>query len=573
MRKLPLLLLIFLLFPAVAMPAGKFRAKSEMLNPAQVAEPHPEKGDVSLPMPGGLMMTFRPVCLPASGYLDASELQQGVPFSAVNQSDSGDRAQYAEQMRVDSLSAPLELKDIPAAWGTDVMDYIRQTPACMASSKSGVMPFIYLLGKYEVSRGQWRAVMDRGQNFTLQPDDYLPQNGISWFDAMEFTRRYTEWLMERKPEYLPYFQQENRYGFIRLPSEAEWEYAARGGHKASPAQRSQTSLQPIPEGADYKDYIISRLYDSTLAAPAPIGSRKPNPLGIYDMLGNCSEMLFSPFQLVNAGKLCGGYGGFVIKGGSWRATSEEELHPGHRVEAAWYVDGKAQTRDDLGFRVALGTILTPRDRRKSLYEEWKNSAAPKAAQAAPGDDVRSAIRLAARETENQELRKKLAQADSIASLYHAKVNENEARMIRETLLGALFSLETIANYASRCYQLVCLMDTYGELSENRRQSNQQELQKMQKDVRGFTEGIKSALFYYLGMMREARRFSAERLEPQLEKVALQFAHDDGFSRSMTRRAMALRRHLSRPEARPLSEGEALADILPDWLLKKINPYW
>lgn len=573
MRKCIIICLFFLLISANSKAAIIFHAKSEMLNPKQVSDPHPAKGDVVLPMPGGLNMTLRPVCLPAAGYLDASEMQQGVQFSAESQSYSSDRSQYAEQMHSHSLSAPFELNDIPIAWGNDVLEYIKMTPACMASGKNGIRPFMYFLGKYEISRGQWRAVMEQDKNFTLEPDDYLPKNNISWFDVMEFTRRYSEWLMQNKPEFLPFFKQEKRHAFIRLPSEGEWEYAARGGHSASPAERSRTTLHPIPQGADYRNYIVSRLHDSTLVAPSPIGSRKPNGLGLYDMLGNCSEMILSPFQLVSGGKLTGCYGGFVIKGGSWRAANEDELHPGHRLEAAWYVDGKAQARDDMGFRIALGSILTPKDRRKNLFEEWKSNTSPKAAQGNAGDDVRSAIRIAANETENAELKRKLAQAESIASAYHEKVNENENRMIRETLLGALFSLETIANYASRCYQLICLMDAYGTLSEQKQAAQKQEIDKMQKEIKGFIEGIQNALFYYMGMMREAKRFSNDRLFPQLEKVSLQFAHDDGFSRSMNRRIKALKKHLEKPSQNSFGEKEALKDILPEWLLKKVNPYW
>ena len=96
---------------------------------------------------------------------------------------------------------------------------------------------------------------------------------------------------------------------------------------------------------------------------------------------------------------------------------------------------------------------------------------------------------------------------------------------------------------------------------------------MEKDVRGFTEGIQSALFYYLSMVKECRRFDRSRLFPQLEKVSLQFAHDDGFSRSMSRRVQVLKKHLVRNETTPLEEREALVDILPDWLLKKLTLYW
>lgn len=574
-----LALCLALFFASDAGAAITFKSKSAMLTREQVSEPNPAPGDVLLPMPGGLSMTFRAVCIPASGYLDATEVQQGVESTLPAEraaENAGDRGQYAEQRHMLSLSAPFELKNIPAAWGNGILEYLRQDPALATSENSGIKPYVYFIGKYEISRAQWYAVMEppaEGAPFSLEADDYLPMTGISWFDVQDFTRRYSEWLMQHRPEYLPYFAQEKRSSFIRLPSEAEWEFAARGGHKVSPAERGRTTLHPIPEGADYREYITAQVYDPSLRGLAPIGTRKPNPLGLYDMLGNCSEMILSPFRLVAGGKQIGGYGGFVIKGGSWRATLLEELHPGHRLEAAYYVDGKAQARDDMGFRVVLGSILTPKERRNDLFAEWKHRTTPKAAQATVNDDARVIIREVAVAVEDPALKKRLKQAEATASLYHEKVNESEERMMRETLVGALFSLETIANYGSRGFQLASLLEAYDGLSRKASSDHHTEKAKMEKDVRGFAEGIQSALFYYLSMVRECRRFDSARLFPQLEKVSLQFAHDDGFSRSMTRRVQVLKKHLARTNAISLEEKEALADILPDWLLKKLNPYW
>ena len=579
MPRLVLILCLAFFFASDADAAITFKSKSAMLTREQVSEPKPAPGDVLLPMPGGLSLTLRAVCIPASGYLDATEVQQGVQStfpSETSDETSGDRGQYAEQRHILSLSAPFELEDIPSAWGNDILEFLQKDLAVAISGDSGIKPYIYFIGKYEITRAQWRAVMEppvEGTPFSIEEDDYLPITGISWFDVQDFTRRYSEWLMQHKPEYLPYFSQEKRSSFIRLPSEAEWEFAARGGHRVSPAERSRTTLHPIPEGTDYREYITAQLYDPSLRGLAPIGSRKPNPLGLYDMLGNCSEMILSPFRLVAGGKQIGGYGGFVIKGGSWRATMLEELHPGHRLEAAYYVDGKAQVRDDMGLRIVLGSILTPKERRDELFEEWKSRTTPKAAQATTDDDARVIIREVAVAVEDPVLKKRLEQAEATASLYHEKVNESEERMMRETLVGALFSLETIANYGSRGFQLVSLLEAYDGLSREVSGDHDEEKTKMEKDVRGFTEGIQSALFYYLSMVKECRRFDRSRLFPQLEKVSLQFAHDDGFSRSMSRRVQVLKKHLVRNETTPLEEREALVDILPDWLLKKLTLYW
>ena len=215
MPRLVLILCLAFFFASDADAAITFKSKSAMLTREQVSEPKPAPGDVLLPMPGGLSLTLRAVCIPASGYLDATEVQQGVQStfpSETSDETSGDRGQYAEQRHILSLSAPFELEDIPSAWGNDILEFLQKDLAVAISGDSGIKPYIYFIGKYEITRAQWRAVMEppvEGTPFSIEEDDYLPITGISWFDVQDFTRRYSEWLMQHKPEYLPYFSQEN----------------------------------------------------------------------------------------------------------------------------------------------------------------------------------------------------------------------------------------------------------------------------------------------------------------------------------------------------------------------------
>lgn len=546
----------------------RLTGKSDVPTPERISNPRPEPGDILLPMPGGLRMALRPVCVPASGRLEEVSLPFGIVGASQEDGDAISEA-WTDRRYTAPLNGSFDPGDIPAAW-EGLREWIAADPAAGAQGREGIRSFLYFIGKYEVTRGQWRAVMETDGPFTPRAGDDRPMTDISWFEATEFSRRYSEWLMSGHPEVLPFFRQERRSAFIRLPTEAEWEFAARGGHRVSPAERERTRLHPAPQDADMGEYIIAAQYDSTLTGPAAVGSRKANPLGLFDILGNCAEMVQTPFQMVASGRLLGSQGGFVIKGGSWRAHSASHLHPGRRIEADYYVDGRAHRRDDLGFRVSLGSILSPKDRKPELQEEWERKSAPQAAGGGPDQDVRVVIREVVREVESPELRRRLAEAEDIASRYHAQVNAGEERMIRETLLGAAFSLETIANYASRCHQLIRLMDARSALASGERKETD-----ILKEIRGFVLGMRGALHYYRGMLASISGTDERRILRQMEALRVQFAHDDGFSRSMGRRLDALRRHvdagLIRGVRRP--DEQDLRDLLPDWLMTRLMEYW
>ena len=549
--------------------ALRLTGKSEAPSLERISNPQPMQGDIVLPMPGGLSMVLRAICLPATGFLDDSVLKFGVmsPEGEDNASIA-----WADRQYKASLLAPFAIEDIPKQWDKSIVQEAIVDHSSSAKKTTGLQTFFYFIGKYEVTQGQWRAVMETPITFKPIPGDDRPITNISWFEALDFTRRYSEWLMQNYPESLPVFHEEKRSSFVRLPTETEWEYAARGGHKVAEVERERTRLHPIPSNANMSEYVIAAQYDNTLSNLAAIGTRKPNPLGLFDMLGNCAEMVQTPFQLVSAGHLIGNQGGFVIKGGSWRAFSEASLHPGRRIEAAYYIDGTAQRRDDLGFRISLGTILMPKDRYASLENEWDNLSSPKANKNGTQEDVRVLIREVVKEVESPSLRRRLVEAEQVASRYHAQVNLSEQQMTHEMLLGAAFSLETLANYAARCFQLIRLMDAQSALNTAEKAEYASKINKMTSDIDGFVKGMQGALYYYQSMLATAKDMDRRMLSQQIEKLKLQFAYQDGFSRSMGRRLAVLEKHLGK-SIQNYTEWQYLEDILPDWLLKRIKIYW
>ena len=113
----------------------------------------------------------------------------------------------------------------------------------------------FWMGKYEVTQAEYNRVM--GTNPSYFKCDGCPVENVSWEDAAEYARRVGG----------------------RLPTEAEWEYAARGGNKSRGYQYSGSNN--LDEVGWYENNSGGETH--------PVGQKKPNELGLYDMTGNVGE--------------------------------------------------------------------------------------------------------------------------------------------------------------------------------------------------------------------------------------------------------------------------------------------
>jgi hypothetical protein len=296
--------------------------------------PNPSKTDFSLPMPCGGKMILRHVCVPAGGYFADLPFEMGC-------NDCGRlKNSYMEGKRWSAVSGPFTLEDLPAAWRVQLENAIAYDDGrCPEPGDTNISAFYYFIGKYEVTNFQWKAVMNAACSGTepqFSADDPRPKTDISWFEAVEFTRKYTEWLIKNVPEYLPRFSNE-RFGYLRLPTEAEWEYAARGGHMVTESQLNDEEFFPLND-RPYQDFAV--FTDPDTAKPqqklAWIGSKCANPIGLFDTAGNVAEMVLDPFHFSISFRLHGAAGGFIIKGGSFR-KSLVEIMPGRREEQPFFL--------------------------------------------------------------------------------------------------------------------------------------------------------------------------------------------------------------------------------------------
>jgi formylglycine-generating enzyme required for sulfatase activity len=217
--------------------------------------------------------------------------------------------------------------------------FFAEAPAHLVRIQSG-----YLLGRYPITQAQWLAVMgDNPSNFRDSPE--RPVDSVSWEQASEFCRRLSDRCKHR----------------MRLPSEAEWEYACRSG---TSGEFFFGPCGPFLDDSEVPGDVRQALCEyawfdlNSGEGSRPVGLKRSNPWGLHDMLGNvwewCADVWHSD------------YVGAPDDGGPWLLGADRQPRRCLRG-GAWDMnafrcrspyrsyDHKGQATNRFGFRVAVDT--------------------------------------------------------------------------------------------------------------------------------------------------------------------------------------------------------------------------
>jgi formylglycine-generating enzyme required for sulfatase activity len=230
---------------------------------------------------------------------------------------------------------PLDMKFVPLPKGTFYMGG--------GGGKAGQKTEIkedFEIAVHTVSQGQWQAVMgnnpsrfsrdgggkDKVKDITDADLKLFPVESVSWEDAQEFIKKLNEKEAGRGYRY-------------RLPTEAEWEYACRGGATSEEECSFHFYLDKPTNDLSSKQANFNGNYPSGkadkgpyLGRPTKVGSYAPNKLGLYDMQGNVWQWCADLYDPKGSAR--------VIRGGSWysygsycRASARSGYEPPYRGDS------------------------------------------------------------------------------------------------------------------------------------------------------------------------------------------------------------------------------------------------
>ena len=374
--------------PALAQPS----APPAIAWPPAEWNPRPLPDDLVLPLPCGGGIAFRPVATP-------------VPQGA------------------------LADREATLGWSnsdTDYSEFLRR--AFIRGGFPGPTPQSpprYYIGKYEITNDQYGAVMNPQDCAGLpSASGRLPRANVAWHEATAFTSALSSWLAKSARDRLP--KDGEALAFARLPTEEEWEYAARGGAEVGEVDFG-AQVFPMPQGI--QRYVWFQGTRSAGGAAHPIGELEPNPLGIFDILGNVAEWVIEPYRLNKVGRAHGLAGGTVARGGDF-LTSEARIRSAMRVELPPLnvTTGETTKSPRVGLRPVLVRVSTTGDAQISAVQDAFKQESQSNATAA--EDPLKLLEALGRQASDAATRTGLSKIEATLRTSNREIRDRESLAIR-----------------------------------------------------------------------------------------------------------------------------------------------
>ncbi|EKD55866.1 MAG: hypothetical protein ACD_59C00014G0003 [uncultured bacterium] len=193
----------------------------------------------------------------------------------------------------------------------------------------------FYIGKYEITQGQWKAIMSGNNPSSAKLGDNYPVESVTWNDCQNFINNINTYY--------------SNYGQFRLPTEAEWEYACRA-----------STTTPYYWGSTISDnyFWYSDNSGNTLH---PVGQKSPNSFGLYDMSGNVWEWCndwYGNYASISSSNPSGPASGTyrVFRSGGWSSGAS------HCRSAKRFPGDPASSGRSGGFRIVLPSLQTPAEK-------------------------------------------------------------------------------------------------------------------------------------------------------------------------------------------------------------------